>query len=368
MKFLKAIATAAIALFALRPMAAPVRDPATQPSMEHMAVWAVDVGRTAGILQDILGWRLHPMVFGVPDDNPVYGGMDLRFVDANGLWLELVQPTADGPGMDFLKEKGNGAIVELDFFVQDFDRNVEQLKARGIEVIGMDGKPMVGDGHLKEYVMVDGKKVDADERLAYLPFDLARGTSIEMGWEYPNGAVYVRDAQWNTSVATPKDMPRLDHVTVLAQDLEASAKVYSDVLRLPRHSLATGFARDWLGVGSSHHAWFQGNDHGFWIELVQPEKNAAGGAALKKFGDGNIMELGVEVADIEAFHDRMAAKGIALTAGDATPLPVGQKAVRDAASGDRYAYLPLDRTEGMRILVFQRGPAGKSRFHARDRH
>ena len=166
------------AVFAPLAFTASIKDPSTQPSLEHLAVWAVDVTRTATFLQDTLGWRLHPMVFGVPDDNPVYGGMDLRFVDANGLWLELVQPTADGPGMAFLKEKGNGALVELDFFVQDFDRNVAQMKARGVEVIGMDGKPMVGNGLLQEYVMVDGKKVVADERLAYLPFDLARAQQI----------------------------------------------------------------------------------------------------------------------------------------------------------------------------------------------
>lgn len=367
MKLFKALITAMLALFAVRTLPARINDPTTQPTLEHMAIWAVDVGRSAKFLEETLGWRLHPMVFGVPDDNPVYGGMDLRFVDANGLWLELVQPTADGPGMDFLREKGNGAIVELDFFVQDFDRNVAQLRARGIEPIGMNGKPMVGDGLLQEYVLVDGKKVVADERLAYLPFDLARGTSVEMGWEYPNGAVYVRDAQWNASLATPKDMPRLDHVVVLALDLEASAKVYADVMRLPRHRLSTGLSRNWMGVGRRGHAWFEGNNHGTWIELVTPAKNAVGRAALQKFGDGNIMELGVEVADIDAFRDRMLAKGLQLTAGDATPLPPGQKFVLDNTSGDRYAYLPQDRSEGVRILIFQRGPAHSSHFYRRDR-
>ena len=359
----------AFVLYSLAPwaLASPVKDPATQPSLEHLAVWAVDVTRTATFLQEILGWRLHPMVFGVPEDNPVFGGMDLRFVDANGLWLELVQPTADGPGMAFLNEKGSGAIVELDFFVKDFDRNVVQLKERGIQVIGMDGKPMVGGGDLQEYVMVDGKRVNADERLAYLPFDLARGTSIEMGWEYPNGAVYVRDAQWNAKLATPRDMPRLDHVVVLAQDLEASAKVYSEVLRLPRKSLDIGLRRDWLGVGDRGHAWFQGNNHGFWIELVSPDQSPAGRAALKKFGDGNIMELVVEIPDIDAFHDRLKARGIDLTAGDAMPLPKGMKALTTTQGGDRYAYLPVDRTEGMRILVFQRGAGKSSVYRLRDR-
>lgn len=367
MTSMRSVVTGALLLTGVSGGASAANDPTTQPSLEHMAIWAESVDRSAKFLHDTLGWKLHPMVFGVPDDNPVYGGMDLRFVDANGLWLELVQPTTAGPGMDFMKEKGNGAIVELDFFVQDFDRNVAQMKARGIDLIGMDGKPMVGDGLLQEYVMVDGKRVVADERLSYLPFDLARGTSIEMGWEYPNGAVYVRDAQWSPALATPKDMPRLDHVVVLAQDLEASAKVYSDVLRLPRRGLASGLRRDWLGVTEEGHAWFEGNAHGFWIELVTPQRNQNGAAALKKFGDGNIMELVAEVQDIEAFHDRMQTLGITMTAGDDRPLPRGKKAVTMKRTGDRYAYFPLNKSEGMRIMVMQRGSRSSSVYHLRDR-
>jgi catechol 2,3-dioxygenase-like lactoylglutathione lyase family enzyme len=345
----------------------PPTDPETHPSLEHVAIWAEDVGRSAAFLEDALGWRLHPMVFGVPDDNPVYGGMDLRFVDGNGLWLELVQPMTEGPGMEFMKEKGNGAIVELDFFVNDFDRNFEQMKARGIDLVGMDGKPMVGGGLLQEYVMVDGKRVLADERLSYLPFELARGTSIELAWEYPNGAVYVRDAQWSAAVATPKDTPRLDHVVVLAEDLDSTAHIYGDILRLPRHSSAKGLRRPWLGVGDEGHAWFVCSASGFWLELVSPGKSAAGQAAIRKFGDGNIMELAAEVQDIEAFCRRMNAKGITMTAGDDQPLPQGQTAVTVEGTGDRFAYFPLDRSEGMRIMVFQRGPAATSVYHLRDK-
>jgi len=337
-----------------------------QPSLEHMAVWAEDLDKTGAFLHETLGWRTNPLIFGVADDNPTFGGMKLSFVDANGMWLELVQPTNEGPGMEFLREKGNGGIVELDFMVEDFDRNFTDMKARGIDLIGMDGKPMVNGGLLKEWVLIDGKKVDADERLSYLPFDLARGTSIELAWEYPNGAMYVRDEMIAPDNITPASAPRLDHVVVLSADLEATAKVYTDILRLPRLPLQEGINRAWMGLGKGGHTWIEANEKGFWIEIVAP---AAGSTpeVLKKNADGTLLEIGVEVPDIEAFHDRMKAQGITLTAGDATRLPAGTKAVTDAVSGDRYAYFPLDRSYGMRIMVFQRGPAASSVFHRRDK-
>ena len=55
-----------------------------------------------------------------------------------------------------------------------------------------------------------------------------------------------------------------------------------------------------------------------------------------------------------------------MTAGDSTPLPTGTKALTVTSSGDRYAYLPLDKSEGMRVLVFQRGPSATSIFQHRD--
>ena len=83
-------------------------------------------------------------------------------------------------------------------------------------------------------------------------------------------------------------------------------------------------------------------------------------------GDGALVELGVEVSDIDAFYDAMKAKGITMTAGDGVALPAGKKSVAVASSGDRFSYFPLDKSEGMRVLVFQRGPEGTSVFARRD--
>ena len=161
----------------------------------------------------------------------------------------------------------------------------------------------------------------------------------------------------------------MDHVLVIASDLESTATVYTDTLRLQRHPSAPGLPREWMGFGAGQHSWIRGNDHGTWIALMAPSTPADGKAVLgdARFGEGAIMELGVEVDDIDAFYDHMKAKDITMTAGDATSLPSGQKSVLIESSGDRYSYFPLDKSEGMRILVFQRGPKETSIFGKRDR-
>jgi catechol 2,3-dioxygenase-like lactoylglutathione lyase family enzyme len=234
----------------------------------------------------------------------------------------------------------------------------------------MDGGPMKNGGLLREwYIDEHGQRQRGDERLSYLPFDLAGGTSIEVAWEYPSGVVILRDNTWKKSDRTPRDAPRMDHALVITPDLEKLAPVYTDVLRLERHPSAPGLPREWMGFGAGNHAWIRSNDHDTFVALMAPSAPADGKRLLEdpRFGPGAIVELGVEIADIDAFHDRMKSKGIVMTAGDGMPLPADRKSVLVERTGDRYSYFPLDRSEGMRLLVFQRGPHETSAFHLRDR-
>lgn len=374
------LATAA-SLTACAPAAAPAKETtpvtetaqtdaaeaaATLPKLEHMAVWAKDLEKTSKFLTEALGWKRHPIVFGVNEDDPTFGGMKLAFIDANGFWLELVQPTTEGPGMEFLNQKGNGSLVELDFAVPDFDKTIAKMKNKGIDVVGMDGNPLRNGGLLQEWVIKNGKRELGDERLMYLPMQAAAGTSIELFWEYPNGAVIYRDDTWPPEARPAPSGPRLDHTVVMSANLANTTKVYTETLGLKTLSLAQGLNRDWMGVGEDAHAWVRSNGS-IWIELVAPSGEAGKKVlADSMLGDGALVELGVEVSDIDAFYDAMNVKGIKMTAGDGAALPAGQKAVTVASSGDRYNYFPLDKSEGMRILVFQRGPAGKSIFAKRD--
>jgi len=337
------------------------------PRLEHIAVWSESIPETESFLEDVLGWKRHPVVFGVSEDNSVFGGMELAFVDANGLWLELVQPTTEGPGMDFLREKGNGSLVELDFEIDDFDKNVDEMKARGVDLIGMDGEPLQGGGYLHEWVEVDGRIEQGDERLSYLPFELARGTSIELFWEDPEtGVVVRRDRDLRPEYKSPASSPRLDSVVVIGEDLEKLAAVYTEILRLERIDVPEGLARPWMALGNSSHAWINGNSDSIWIELIAPTSSNGQAGVLGTHGEGTILELLAEVDSIDDFHDQMSRKGIRMTAGDGVPLPDGEKAVLNAGSGDRFCYFPLEVSKGMRIMIFERGPAETSVFSKRD--
>lgn len=335
--------------------ASPAADASTQPRLEHIAVWVESVDKTAKFLADCLGWRRHPLEFGVDDTDKTFGGMKLAFVDANGLWLELVEPTTPGPGLEFLKQKGNGALVELDFFVDDFDKTVAAVKAKNIQPMGMDGKPMVNGGLLSEWAIKEGRRVRGNERLMYFPMEVSHGTSVEIGWEYPSGVVLLRDATWSDQQRTPRSGPRVNHTVVLAADLAKTTKFYTYTLNLKQHSTQSGIRSDWMGVGDKAHVWIDGNERGTRIQVVAPPATAAGKALLAntKYGDGAIMELGVTVKDIDAFYDQMKTKGITMTAGDGKALPAGTKAIQMDGSGDRYSYFPVGKSEGMRIMVFQ---------------
>lgn len=355
--------------------AAPPAEPGTRPALDHLAVWVKDLDRTERFLREALGWKRHPLEFGIGEDSKVFkvfGGMKLAFIDANGAWLELVEPTTPGPGMNLLRDKGKGSLVELDFSVGhaagDFEKQVAALKGRGIEPVGMDGKPLQNDGRSSLWVLKAGKRQSSDERLVYVPPEASRGTAIELYWEYPSGVVLLRDATWTDTERSPRTGPRIDNVVLLAADLEKTAAFYSDVLGLRRHRSRSGIPRHWMGVGDDGHAWIEGNGRDLWIEVVSPTSPRRGAALLKSkaFGDGAILEIGVEVGDADAFYDRMQAKGITMTAGNDAPLPKGKKAVTVATTGDRYSYFPMNKSEGMRILVFERGPRATSVFHHRD--
>jgi len=351
-------------LFAMDPTLQAAEQANKPPNLEHIAVWVGNLEQTSAFLTDALGWSRSPLVFGVGKDWNEFGGMKLAFINANGLWLELVQPTTPGPGMDLLQSKGPGALVELDFHVADLNETIAGLRARGIEPVGMDGKPLRKGGLLTEWYLANGTRGSGDERLAYVPLDVSHGTSVELFWEYPSGVVLRRDAIWKrTGVEPSRTVPRLDHVVVLAADLEKTSKFYTSVLGLKRIRLTQGLPRAWMH-SRMRHAWLKANDKNFWIELISPRTPSSGGKLLHALGDGAIVELDAEVPNINAFYDQMKQKGINMTAGDGTPLPAGKKSVL-TPSGDRFCYFPRDKSAGMRIMIFQRGSAS-SIFSRRD--
>lgn len=86
---------------------------------------------------------------------------------------------------------------------------------------------------------------------------------------------------------------------------------------------------------------------------------------LASQGDGAVVELGAEVADLAALHRDLTAKGVKITSDGTSPLPSGATCVTTPL-GDRYFYANPDSVGGMRILLFQRGTAECSAIAARD--
>ncbi len=80
------------------------------------------------------------MSFEVSAENEDLGPMKGVFLDGNGLWLILMQPTGPGPGMDSLHEMGDGTIFELDFEARDhvYDDVLAEMIKKGINPDELD--------------------------------------------------------------------------------------------------------------------------------------------------------------------------------------------------------------------------------------
>ena len=108
--------------------------------LDHLAIWVEDMERTTSFLTKIVGWKRHPMLVEVSDDDPTCGGMEAVFVDGQGLWLEMILPTSPGPGQDILEEKGDGAIVEVNFEAvdEDYANILQAMEDRGVQMLAME--------------------------------------------------------------------------------------------------------------------------------------------------------------------------------------------------------------------------------------
>lgn len=332
--------------------------------LDHIVIWVDDMEKTSRFLTDVMGWQRHPLEIGIDADETT-GGMRGAFFDAGGFWLELILPTGPGPGMDILNEQGAGALVEINFEAIDYEAVLSRMHDQGIRMLNMDGTPLRNGGTIQEGVIEAGEIEEPGQRIAYWPTSLSRGTSVEV---YERGdetsLIVERDKQWGNRERDPK-APRLDRIAIFVEDLEASARFYTDVLGLERHPMGFGLEADANEeVGGMSGAFIDAN--GVWLALIQPRGPGPLMDTLKEKGDGYLAELIVEVDDIERFYDDLQAKGIPLLDINGAPLPDNEKASVLAPYGDRIAYLPEDVSCGMTIEVCQRGPRETSLIHRRD--
>lgn len=337
--------------------------------LDHIAVWASEIEETSRFLTEIVGWKRHPMEFGVSSDDPTTGGMEGFFFDANGLWLELILPTSPGPGMDILNEVGGGAIVEINFEPASYDGTLAEMKAKGITMENMDGSPLGADGGtIKEGVAKEGEIDEQGQRIAYWPRDLSTGTTVEIYEMDPSdeqALLVIRDKMWESEKDYPTG-PRMSHLAIFVKDLEATAGFYTDVMGLRRHPKRFDIAGEANSeVGSMSMSFIDAN--GVWLELVQPTGPGPIADILAEKGDGYVAEVVIEVDDVEKYFDEMKAKGVHMVTPDGSQIPEDKKCFVVEPYGTKAAYFPQDVSKGLTIEVVQRGPKDTCILHLLDR-
>lgn len=336
--------------------------------LDHMVVWVDDMEESSKFFTDILGWKRHPLEFGVTADDPTTGGMEGAFFDANGFWLELILPTSPGPGMDILNEKGAGAIIEINFEPADYDATLADMEAKGITMENMDGTPISSNGGTIKEGVGKGDEIDNEkgQRIAYWPKEVAGGTTVEIfeRGEDETSLINVRDAMWKDQKPDPNS-PFIDHISIFVKDLEKSAKFYTDVMGLKRHPMKTVIDGDANQVvGGMEVAFIDAGD--VWLELVQPTGPGPVMDLLNEKGDGYVAEMIIEVDDMDKFYDEMKAKGIELLNIDGKPFENNEKSYTLKPFGIKAAYFPTDVTHGLSVEAYQRGPRETSLLHKRD--
>ncbi|MEE4660791.1 MAG: VOC family protein [Halieaceae bacterium] len=337
--------------------------------LDHLAIWVEDMERTTSFLTNIVGWKRHPMLVEVSADDPTTGGMEAVFIDGQGLWLEMILPTSPGPGQDILEEKGDGAIVEVNFEAvdEDYMNILQSMEELGVQMLAMDGSPLENGGRIQEGVRGNEDSHEAGQKIAYWPTDMSGGTTVEI-YEKISGddtsLLNIRDAQWQAQAHDPS-APRIDHVSIIVEDAEKTAAFYTDIMGLARKAdkFDLGDESEEL-FGSFDAIWIDAN--GVWLELVQPTGPGPLMDILKEKGTGHPLEIIAEVDDIDAYYDLVKSRGVNMVTFDGTPLSDEEKAQLIPATGDRIAYFPQEVSCGMTIEVYERGPVETSALHRRD--
>lgn len=282
--------------------------------LDHLAVWVEDMEKTASFLTDIVGWKRHPMVVEVSGEEATTGGMEAVFIDGNGLWLELILPTTPGPGQDILEEHGDGAIVEVNFEAvdEDYEITLQNMESLGIQMLNMDGTPLLNGGLIQEGVRGDDASHESGQRIAYWPVSLSRGTTIEVYEKLSSDTtnlLNIRDEQWQEEQATHGG-PRIDHLVILAEDAEKTAAFYMEVMGLARIPQGSGDQEDKV-------VWIDTN--GAKLKLLQPTGPGPLMDALREKGDGYPLEIVAEVDDLGDYIDQVGVRGGQITERDGSP-------------------------------------------------
>lgn len=341
-----------MAIFKTRGRAAYIQPGDTTPIFDHIAVWAEDTEKTAKFLTDVMGWKRHPTVIRVDDEEKTTGGMIGTFFDSPGLWIELIEPTTPGPGQEILEELGDGALVEINFDLgNDYEKALQDMAARGVEMLSMDGSALRDGGIIDEGVFESGEIQNAGQRIAYFPTELTRGTTVEyyeVLSEDKHSLIYERDQIWKDETRAP-GTPRIDYVGILTDSLVESAAFFKDFMSLevqPRSFSEVGNEILFINANGC-------DEHPTWLKLVKPGSDSLNEAKLAERGNGFLFELGVEVDDLDGFIAKAKSHGVDIRRGT-------------SGSADKDAFFATPDAHGLPLRIFQRGAADSSITVQRD--
>ncbi len=311
----------AIAKTAGRAATVPAGD--CTPIFDHIAVWSADTEASARFLTQVMGWKRHPTIIRVSDEEKTTGGMIGTFFDAPGLWIELIEPTTPGPGRDILEALGDGALVEINFDVgNEYQLALDQLAARGVEMLSMDGSPLKDGGTINEGVFDGHEILNPGQRIAYFPTSMTGGTTVEY-YEVLSGdagsLLLERDRVWRGETRDP-GTPWIDHVSIATDDADSAAGFFVDYMGMKRLDGASDESGAKVVLLDAKGA----DDKPLWLRLVEPVPGSRAAALLAKRGAGHIMELGVVVEDFAAFEARAASHGVSLVDEKGEPLSAGR--------------------------------------------
>jgi catechol 2,3-dioxygenase-like lactoylglutathione lyase family enzyme len=338
-----AVALAAYSAFCALPAVALAAGGALkeQPRLEHIVLLVKDLDQTATALSEVLGWRRNPLLYADGDKPPTYGGAKNSWIDGNGIWLELIQPTVAGASRDRLGAR-DCALAELDFEVDNFKETYNALKSAGVTLVNYANGPVENNGRVSLSVLSPDGGEPGEDYAAMVPVGISQGISVEIFQRGFSEASILRrrDALRSREMREPT-APHIDRVVVLSNEPGKAARFFVDSLHL--HGAT-------VSQNSSNMVFETTSDGSLPVRIAVRE--------ARDEGASGVMEIAARVENLAVFAERLGKQGIHLVneSGERASAPL-----RASGRNELYGYIPtqiLFGLHGLRLRVYQ--PLGTS--------
>ncbi len=146
----------------------------TKPRIDRIALIVRDSEEAAKFYTDVLGMRRHSETVDLDGAaNKQSGGIHAVFIDANGIWLALVQPVGPGPLNAYLDQHGDAVIAELIVEVPSVGDFYDLMVSKNSLLLDTGGAPV--NPITKAHILEPFK-----DKIAYFPAELTGGLTIEI--------------------------------------------------------------------------------------------------------------------------------------------------------------------------------------------